>query len=257
MVLEHEAHWKKYGYRIRKDITLEGDALLVTTTLTNLGVDAFSTVWYSHHFFSCNGRPIGPGYEVALELNNKDHLLDEPGAGVWSEPLAAYAAIERDAPTWITVKLNKEIEPGTRVKAEFTRDDKTKGSFTIKACHTKILEELLYDDTISMNGFNLYMEQGTLSPEPQLLIHLEPSHSKSWTQRLVFSDQQEERVEDFSSLFMPTASALGNPTKQREQTQWSALVMVLVLSMGAVALVMQDVRRRRYIPLPNANIMNV
>ena len=32
------------------------------------------------------------------------------------------------------------------------------------------------------------MERDTLSPEPQILIQLESSHSKTWTQRLVFSD---------------------------------------------------------------------
>jgi hypothetical protein len=77
------------------------------------------------------------------------------------------------------------LEEGSRRNFERT--------FTLIGCGTRIREDLpdvhrTPIDPVSMYGFNLYMERDTLSPEPQILIQLESSHSKTWTQRLVFSD---------------------------------------------------------------------
>lgn len=67
-------------------------------------------------------------------------------------------------------------------------DDTTRGSFVLKGCDTSIKEEIpeVADPAsgINMYAFNLYIERGTLSPEPLLLLHLEPGKSLSWTQVL-------------------------------------------------------------------------
>merc|ERR1712224_829550 len=89
--------------------------------------------------------------------------------------------------------MTRSVEPGTRIKAEFLKDETSTGSFGLKACGTLIRENIpelrkTANDPVSMYGFNLYIEEGTFSPEPQVLIHLEPSHSKTWSQRIVFKD---------------------------------------------------------------------
>ena len=67
-------------------------------------------------------------------------------------------------------------------------DDTTRRSFVLKGCDTSIKEEIpeVADPAsgINMYAFNLYIERGTLSPEPLLLLHLEPGKSLSWTQVL-------------------------------------------------------------------------
>lgn len=260
LTLEHEAHLKTFGYRIRKDIVLVDDTLLVTTTLTNLGLQSFSTAWYSHHFFTCDDTPVGPGYDVDLDLEqNSGKLYDEPGflAG-WAAEMTTYADVTPVAGS-VNVKLKKTIEPGRRIKAEFRKDDKTEGAFTLNGCGTRIREDMpdiqrLPTDPVSMYGFNLYMERDTLSPEPQLLIQLESSHSKTWTQRLVISDSayQVPVVDDSRPPLMYEQSmATVFSSQQHRRTTASGLVVVLVVCIGAFALLTQR-GRTRYVSIPDA-----
>lgn len=271
LVLEHEAHLKKYGYRIQKDISLEDDTLYVTTTLTNLGTEPFSTAWYSHHFFSCDGRSIGPGYELTMDLKeNPRSMYEEPGLGGWSTQLRDYAEVTAEEDDTITVDMVRAIPPGTRIKAEFLKDKRTTGAFALKGCGTYIEEDMpevlgTPNDPVPMYGFNLYMEAGTLSPEPQLLIQLAPSHSKTWTQRLVFSSPDVMKSAENaarSSTILATALRTpnnNNSNQQRRQqhleSNMSALAMLLVVSIGVTALTMQQRRRRRYTLLPNADLV--
>jgi len=283
LILEHEAHLGKYGYRLKKEITLEEDTLLVTTTLTNLGVEAFSTAWYSHHFFSCDSKPIGPGYQVEMDLKQDENdyfngkpnvrdMYDEPGtmAG-WGHAVRDYAKLTTQDDT-VTVKMQRKVEPGTRIKAEFKKDDRTTGAFAIRACGTYMVEDipeiqLEPTDPVKMYGFNLYIERGTLSPEPQLLIQLQSSHSKSWTQRLVFSDDDSaQRKEDqkkellaqkYQQSLVKSTFTSSNPKQQHRQTNASGLVVLLVVSIGAFALVAQKGRKRRYQHIPDAATLTV
>jgi len=53
LAIQHEAVLKHHGYRLHKDVVLDNNVLLVTSTLTNLGEQPFATAWYSHNFFTC------------------------------------------------------------------------------------------------------------------------------------------------------------------------------------------------------------
>jgi hypothetical protein len=283
LILEHEAHLGKYGYRIKKEITLEEDTLLVSTTLTNLGVEAFSTVWYSHHFYSCDSKPIGPGYQVEMDIKESEdahgdvrEMYEEPGvmAG-WSKELSDYAKVSARDET-VTVDLDRTVEPGTTIKAEFRKDERTTGAFSIKGCGAYMEEDIPElrnqpNDPVKMYGFNLYMERGTLSPEPQLLIQLQSSHSKTWTQRLVFSeastpddDADLEALLDQKlqqSLMKPRIRSSSNHLHSypyHRQTRMSGLIVLLVVSIGAFALLVQKGRQqRRYLPIPDATTLTV
>jgi hypothetical protein len=259
LILEHEAHLKSFGYRIRKEIRLVEDTLLVTTTLTNLGLQPFATAWYSHHFFSCDDLPIGAGYSVEMEIEGmgREKLYDEPGylAG-WSSELSDYADISPAAGR-LNIDLMKTIEPGRRIKAEFRKDDNTEGSFTLIGCGTRIREDLpdvhrTPIDPVSMYGFNLYMERDTLSPEPQLLIQLESSHSKTWTQRLIFSDASfSEDTDKRPPLFyeQSVASVLSPHHRIRPLSVSGVTILLIVASFAFALLAIR--RQHPYSPIPD------
>jgi hypothetical protein len=199
--MKHQATLRNYGYKLEKEIYIHNQALLITHTLTNLGTsDPFSTVWYSHNFFTCDHLSVGPGYAVDLNLNGDaieqefhQPLYEEPGTWNWATPLERYAQVQ-SYPQSVHVELQRALEPGVRIKAEFQNDHATTGGFTITACQSQLESSLSWpeeynaaDDekqpTIQMYAYNLYVERGTLSPEPQLLLHnLHPGRSLTWTQ---------------------------------------------------------------------------
>jgi len=292
LTLEHEAHLNTYGYRIQKDIELEDDVLLVTTTLTNLGVKAFSTAWYSHHFFSCDSSLIGPGYEVEMAVKGSPNSVrsiilgeggmsgyyEEPNLASWSKRLQLYAQVTPSEST-VRVDMTHAVEPGTRIKAEFLKDDTTTGSFSLKACGTSIQENIpelqrTKDDPVSMYGFNLYIEEGTMSPEPQVLIDLKPSQSKTWSQRIVIKDadlvpppvtELLRKAKPELMNHVPTP-LLGNSkrnsmsnTNSVGQNSIHTLLSGVVSSMGVLIVLGSLIffiknGRRRYAPIPEAEI---
>lgn len=192
LTLEHEATYKEWGYRLVKDVVLDGDTLIVTSTLQNLGQSAFTTAWYSHNFFACDQTAVGPGYEVDLSLHKTGgSSYDEPGTWSWSSPLADYAKV-RSYPNQVRIEMVRALPPGVRIKAEFVNDGQTTGGYTIRACDTELRSTLDHPDQ-SMYAYNLYVERATLSPEPQILIHLEPGQATSWTQRLDIRGMEDER----------------------------------------------------------------
>eukprot|EP00534_Pseudo-nitzschia_fraudulenta_P003169 CAMPEP_0201138690 /NCGR_PEP_ID=MMETSP0850-20130426/56058_1 /ASSEMBLY_ACC=CAM_ASM_000622 /TAXON_ID=183588 /ORGANISM="Pseudo-nitzschia fraudulenta, Strain WWA7" /LENGTH=517 /DNA_ID=CAMNT_0047410089 /DNA_START=452 /DNA_END=2005 /DNA_ORIENTATION=+ len=208
IVLSHAAKLedRDIGYKLEKHITLHDDQLLVKTVLSNLGSKQFSTAWYSHHFFSCDSRPVQQGYSVDLDLASTYGDYTEPYSWIWSTPLKNYANVytyndsskepnndsNDDSDTVVRIDMNRGVESHTSIKADFTKNEQSKGEFTLRACNTKIRETIpeVSDPSsgISMYAFNLYIESGTFSPEPQILLHLEPGQSTSWTQQLDFAD---------------------------------------------------------------------
>jgi hypothetical protein len=245
VIMEHEARLSKFGYKLKKEVLLVDNQLRVKSTLTNLGADAFKTAWYSHHFFSCDGNPIGPGYSADLYLHeeNIDHMYDEPGLATWSLPLHEYARV-KPIDNRINIELRREVEDGIRIKAEFQRDQGTKGAFALHGCGTTIVEDITEFtefpyDPINMYAFNVYIERGTLSPEPQLLISLKPNESKSWTQRLMFHDlyvNTDKRLDMPTTELLPAASLrLQRPTIKRSTLSHMTGVGILVLLIGFVA----------------------
>ena len=49
-------------------MSVDDDFLIVQQTLKNKGKHRIVTPFYSHHFFTADGKPVGPGYELQLEL---------------------------------------------------------------------------------------------------------------------------------------------------------------------------------------------
>jgi hypothetical protein len=190
IVLENEAILDPSGYNLKKEITLNDDELLVKSTLTNMGREPFATAWYSHHFFTCDAKPVGNGYGLDLDLTGTGGTYEEPGSWFWSTPLRRYSQLSSTKDN-VAVDMQRGVERDVRIKAEFDKDDQTHGGFTIRGCGTSIKEtipEVGTEGGVSMYAFNLYIETGTFSPEPQIYMHLWPGQSISWTQKLEFGD---------------------------------------------------------------------
>ena len=138
----------------------------------------------------------------------------------WATPIAEYAEIrevkhveEREdswfdffSPNWwmkketrktMQITITKEVEDGVRIKAEFPSDKgRSKGSFVMHGCGVSVAESIpelqdklrpsgeAQNSDMSMYAYNLYIEKGTLSPEPLYLIELDGGASISWTQRV-------------------------------------------------------------------------
>jgi hypothetical protein len=195
LIMRQKVVLNNFGYRLAKEVSLMDNVLTVTSTLTNLGTQAFSTVWYSHNFFTCDGVAVGPGY--ALDLNvagpKESPRYDEPDTWSWTSPLADFAVVKSNTDS-VHVAMGRTLIAGEKIKALFKGDGASNGGFRLLACDTSIeasiptLEQLPGDSGFSMYAFNLYIERGTLSPEPQVLLNLDPGASKTWTQRLVFED---------------------------------------------------------------------
>ena len=235
ITLNHEASLQQqssprnmyHGYQLQKDISLVGNVLSVTTSLTNTGAQPFSTVWYSHNLFNCDGLSVGPGYAIELNLTGTpgQNLYEEPGTWSWATPLARYARIIEQARSnvdasnhdnregSVRVEMTRSLDPGIKIKAEFNKDDRTQGGFVLKACDTRIANTLYSHDgattiakPLTMYAYSLYVERGTFSPEPQILLHLDPGMTRRWTQRLEISELD---------------PSLSNHQKQRQRQQES------------------------------------
>jgi hypothetical protein len=132
------------------------------------------------------------------------------------------------------------------------KDETSVGGFTLKGCGTAIREtipEVGTEGGVSMYAFNLYIESGTFSPEPQVYMHLWPGQSISWTQRLEFSDDVPVKPSLLSKFgfkaFAPTSASLHHPEL--------SFVMFALISAFLTLFVHRIWRRRResYSPIPD------
>ena len=211
-----------FGYRIQKTIRLDGNVMTVRSLLTNLGKQRFTTPWYSHHFFTVNAHPVGPGY--SLDLGLSEYALEtqtpqfiQPGLKSWSGDITEYANVTMASDKSISIRMNKAIPRGVRLKAEFLYENtvtSTDGSFTLHSPDgISVFEKIPELQTQSRNPFmfayNVYAERGTISPEPMLLLYLNPGETTFWTQHLKFTSNENAAGSSAPSMF--TFKAWQNP----------------------------------------------
>lgn len=255
MSLYQEAVLNQYGYQLTKEVQLNDDELLVKTKLVNIGRVPFATAWYSHHFFTCDNHPVGSGVGVDLDLASTGGHYEEPGTWFWSTPIANYADITA-ADDAVSIEMNRGVERNVRIKAEFTRNDDSHGSFILHGCETSIREtipEVGTEGGVSMYAYNLYIESGTFSPEPQIYMHLWPGQEISWTQRLEFADYDESLGAGEMKNFL-SANLVSNPGSSSLWVVDSSFV-VFALTAASLAFYVQTLWKRRrqrsnYISIP-------
>ncbi len=245
MALYQEAVLNQYGYQLKKEIQLNDNELLVTTKLVNIGRVPFATAWYSHHFFTCDNYPVGRGVGVDLDLAATGGRYEEPGTWFWSTPIGNYADItaSQDA---VSVEMNRGVERNVRIKAEFTRDEQSHGAFTLHGCETSIREtipEVGVEGGVSMYAYNIYIESGTFSPEPQIYMHLWPGQEISWTQRLEFADYDESIKSSQMKNFLVANLVQDEKTSSIRLLDHS--FVLFALTAACFALYVQGVWKRR------------
>jgi hypothetical protein len=254
VTLKHQAVLNENGYNLRKDITLVDNELLVKHTLSNIGRDPFATTWYSHHFFTCDNTPVGIGYGADLNLRGTGEAkiyTEQP----WSKPLEDYAQL-KSTPGAVSVQVDMhslvEDGPAFKIKAMFNKDETSNGGFILRACGTSIEENIPEIGTPGgplMYAFNLYIESGTFSPEPLILIQLSPGETTSWTQRLIFTDDDASPSQPRT---MSNLKTIASTPDSSEIYNTGFLVYMLVVS-TLVFLVQFSWNRRRnaYTPIPD------
>eukprot|EP00934_Nitzschia_sp_Nitz4_P000622 Nitzschia sp. Nitz4//scaffold34_size148208//20750//22171//NITZ4_002960-RA/size148208-processed-gene-0.32-mRNA-1//-1//CDS//3329548735//622//frame0 len=242
IALENQAVLGQHGYKLRKEITLNDDHLVVKSLLTNLGSIPFATAWYSHHFFTCDSRPVEKGYGLDLDVVGTQGAYDEPAAWFWSTPLDQFATVTpRD--DVVSVDMLRGLDRSVRIKAEFSRDDQSHGSFSVRGCNTAISEimpEVGTPGGVSMYAYNLYVESGTFSPEPQIYMRLEPGETKVWTQQLQFTDMPPQTP---SSTVASNLEAEMVSSRENLNTPQPSFIFY-VLSATCVAFCIQSVWQR-------------
>ncbi|MGK3752787.1 MAG: hypothetical protein ACI8RD_005093 [Bacillariaceae sp.] len=278
ITLSHKAVLGNNGYKLGKQITLNDDQLLIKTSLTNLGKASFSTAWYSHHFFTCDTHPVELGYSVDYDLSAANGEYNEPSTWSWATPIVNYAKIVKEDDK-VRIEMERGVESNVRIKVEFDKDDQAKGEFTIRACNTAIRETIPEignkNSGISMNAYNLYIESGTFSPEPQILLNLLPGKTTSWTQQLDFADNYPPPSSSSSSsssslplnsLLQSVTSAttpLNSPSNHHRYDSFSTTslnfvtIIALAITIGTVLYRSTMTRRRdrrrkqNYVPVPD------
>ena len=262
----HEESLGNVGYKIQKTIRLEGNLMIVRTSLTNLGKERFSTPWYSHHFFTGDDDPVGLGYGIDLGLSEygvrpSDPLFRQPGIGSWAEDFNIYANVTRARDGSISMKMSKPIPEGVRLKAEFLNDQTitlTDGSFVLHAPNGLSIGERIPEvRTQSRNpylyAYNVYAERGTLSPEPILILYLQPAETAVWTQQLKFTSTIDAR-------FRAPLLSVSLPSDYANFLHWrSALgVALCVTTFAIIYSFFIDTRRvDAYSPIPDATVFVV
>jgi hypothetical protein len=208
-----------FGYGITKTTRLDGNVLTVRSLLTNLGKKQFATPWYSHHFFTGDREPIGPGYVLNLGLSeyglpNQTPVFKQPGLGSWSGDMNDYFDITMASDGSISMTMKKAIPEGVKLKADFLDENTqtlTDGSFNVHApngvsVHEKIPELQTNSRNPFIYAYSVYAERGALCPEPMLLLYLQPAETTFWTQNLRFSSSTRSSAEKSYVFFLPMFS---------------------------------------------------
>ena len=252
------------GYRIQKTIRLDGSVLTVRSLLSNLGKKQFTTPWYSHHFFTGEQDPVGPGYKLDLgvseyALQTPTPVFKQPGLGSWSKDINDYVNVSMARDGSISMELKKVISEGVRLKAEFLDENiitLTDGTFTLHAPNgISVSEKIPELQTQSRNPFiyayNVYMERGTISPEPIILLYLQPGETTVWTQNLKFSS---DRNPAFASLFtrmFPYSKAWQIPAVHGFSFGSMMVFIAACCAMVAASYFTGSRRRSDYTPIPD------
>jgi hypothetical protein len=151
----------------------------------------------------------------------------------------------------VEVEMTQALGPGTKIRAEFRKDQGTSGGFTLDSCSTLLRSRLIFDKNspfLSMYAYNLYIERETISPEPQLLIQqLPPGQSVDWTIELSVrpSDKNDETPPwSFTTLEQEITSTIIDPS---EFGTGPHPILVGVLAMVCVVtILLSRQRRHRY-----------
>jgi hypothetical protein len=165
--LSHPAGW---GYRYTKTIAVADElaTFVIRRTLVNTGSKAIETDQYNHNFFSVNGDPIGPNYQLRFGFS----ATLAPGADLRD-------AAKLDAGVWTFPQpLTKGTAFATLVGYRATAADH---AFTLEHTPSDLALRVTGDKPLSK--FNVWCIGTAACPEPYVEIKLAPKQECRWTSR--------------------------------------------------------------------------
>jgi len=187
----HEASLNtRWGYRLKKHVSVQGNALVTETELTNTGGQAFATPQYSHNFLSMDDQPIGPPLQLTLDQNVSDYT--EPGVVgkyAWAKPMAEYfEPIGANTLEARTPESPLSAAP-PRLKANFVASSSLDSAASYVASFSGVtVSSLMTPSKAPLYAYNLYVEETSLCPEPIQMLRLGPGETAAWSQHLFFGE---------------------------------------------------------------------
>jgi len=95
-----------------------------------------------------------------------------------------------------------------------------------------------------MYAYNLYIERGTMSPEPQILLHLDPGQSATWSQKLTIGDES-SRDEAWPYQSSLRAASLAETVASSTNLLERYPIIIPIVALTMLALTLQSVVRHQ------------
>lgn len=161
-----------YAYVYRKQVRLDGDALVLEHRLRNTGRKPVATSVYNHNFFMLDSQPTGPDIVVSLPFEPRA-VADLAAAG-----LAAVRG--RD------VVYLKELEARQTVSTDLTGFGTTSRDYDIRVENRRTGAGVRVTSDRPMSRLLLWSPRTTVCPEPYIDLKVAPGQETSWQIRYEF-----------------------------------------------------------------------
>jgi hypothetical protein len=161
-----------YAYVYRKEVRLDGDALVLEHRLRNTGRKPMTTSVYNHNFFMLDGQPTGPDVVLSLPF--------EPRAVVDLAPAGLAAVRGRDF-----VYL-KELQPKQTVQTDLTGFGTTSRDYDIRIENRRTGAGVRITSDRPVSRLLLWSPRTTVCPEPYIDLNVAPGRDVSWRIRYDF-----------------------------------------------------------------------
>ncbi len=161
-----------YAYVYRKQVRVDGDALILEHRLQNTGRRALVTSVYNHNFFMLDGQPTGPDIVLRFPF--------EPRAAVDLTAAGLAAVRGRDF-----VYLN-ELQPKQTVQTDLTGFGKTPRDYDIRIENRRTGAAVRITSDRPMSRLLLWSPRTTVCPEPYVDLDVAPGRAASWRIRYDF-----------------------------------------------------------------------
>jgi len=161
-----------YAYVYRKQVRLDGDALVLEHRLQNTGRKPIATSVYNHNFFMLDGQSTGPDIALSFPF--------EPRAVVDLAPAGLAAVRGRDF-----VYL-KELQPKQTVQTDLTGFGTTARDYDIRVENRRSGAGVRVTSDRPMSRLLLWSPRSTVCPEPYIDLNIAPGQETAWRIRYEF-----------------------------------------------------------------------
>ncbi|HBY58357.1 MAG TPA: hypothetical protein DEH78_00955 [Solibacterales bacterium] len=155
-----------YGYRYEKTLRLDGakPRLTIDHVLRNTGRKALETSQYNHNFFTIDGQPTGPDFQVIFPFAVKS-----------ARDLGDKAAVEGNR-----LIYKRELETGESAFTELSGFGATAKDFDLRIENTKTKAGVRIRGDRPIEKIVYWSIRTTLCPEPYIALRVPPGGVTKW-----------------------------------------------------------------------------